>query len=392
MKKITLLGPAYPYRGGIATIMERLCATFVGRGAKCRLLTFTVQYPKILFPGKSQYRESEAPEGIDIVRAVNTVWPPNWIKVGLRIRRERPDALILKYWTPFMAPCFGTIARIARGNKHTKVLVQLDNVIPHERHFVDTVFTRYFINSADGFIYMSEQVHRDLRLFIESKPALYSPHPLFDNLGARISKDEACEKLGLDSRISYMLFFGLIRDYKGLDMLIEAWRLLKTEGRTAGRKLLVAGEFYSGRERYLRQIRQAGLEEEIIVRDSFIPDPDVKLYFSAADCLVLPYYSATQSGVTQIAYNFDTPMIATRVGGLAEIVTDGVSGIVTDVSAESIAGAIGEFYTPHTAEKLRLGVEKEKVRFSWQATADRIEELYRLCLKEETTPNSNPVK
>lgn len=379
MKKITLLGPAYPYRGGIATIMERLCATFSQRGAKCRLLTFTVQYPEILFPGKSQYRESEPPESIDIERAVNTVRPLNWIKVGRRIRRERPDALILKYWTPFMAPCFGTIARIARRNGHTKVLVHLDNVVPHEKHLIDTVFTRYFIGSADGFIYMSEQVKRDLRLFTENKPALYSPHPLFDNLGTRIPKDEACRALGLDARTSYMLFFGLIRDYKGLDLLIEAWRMLKAEGKTEGRRLLVAGEFYSGRERYMRQIRQAGLEEDIIMHDRFIPDPDVKYYFSAADCLVLPYYSATQSGVTQIAYNFDVPMIATRVGGLAEIVTDGVSGIITDVSAESIADAIDRFYTRDTAEALRRGVEKEKARFSWTAAADRLEELYELC-------------
>lgn len=383
MKKITLLGPAYPYRGGIATIMERLCTTFSQRGAECRLLTFTVQYPEILFPGKSQYRDSDAPEGIDIAREVNTVWPPNWIKVGRRIKRERPDALILKYWTPFMAPCFGTITRIARSNGHTRVLVQLDNVIPHEKHLIDTAFTRYFIGSADGFIYMSEQVHRDLRLFTKTKPALYSPHPLFDNLGSRTAKEEACRALGLDALDSYVLFFGLIRDYKGLDMLIEAWRMLKAEGKTEGRKLLVAGEFYSGRERYMRQIRQASLADDVIVHDRFIPDPDVKYYFSASDCLVLPYYSATQSGVTQIAYNFDTPMIATRVGGLAEIVTDSVSGIVTDVSAESIAAAIEKFYTGGTAEKLRRGVEKEKARFSWQATADKIEELYELCLKRQ---------
>ncbi len=383
MKKITLLGPAYPYRGGIATIMERLCATFSSRGDVCDILTFTVQYPGILFPGKSQYRDSDPPRGIDISRAVNTVNPLNWIKVGRQLKRQRPDMLIMKYWTPFMAPCFGTIARIARSNSHTKVLVQLDNVIPHEHHAVDSAFTRYFIDSVDGFIYMSEQVHRDLRQFTADAPALYSPHPLFDNLGQSVDKAEACARTGLDPKVSYAMFFGLVRDYKGLDLLIEAWRLLKAKGLTAGRKLLVAGEFYSSRERYMRQIEQAGLTDDIIVRDSFIPDPEVKNYFSAADCLVLPYYSATQSGVTQIAYNFGTPMIATRVGGLAEIITDGQSGILCDVSAESIAAALERFYCGDTARALRLGVQREKARFSWDATADRIEELYSLCLQKQ---------
>lgn len=382
MKKIALLGPAYPYRGGIATIMEKLSTTLSARGAECRLYTFTVQYPEILFPGKSQYRESAPPEGIDIRREVNTVWPINWINVGGRIKHWQPDALIMKYWTPFMAPCFGTIARIARSNTRTKVLVQLDNVVPHERHLIDTAFTRYFLNSVDGFIYMSEQVHRDLQSLAPDAPALYSPHPLFDNLGSRTGKDEACRRLNLDPQYDYVLFFGLIRDYKGLDMLIEAWRILcRQGGENHRRRLLIAGEFYSGRERYMRQIKEAGLDEQIIIHDKFVNDEDVRFYFSSADVLVLPYYSATQSGVTQIAYNFDVPMIATRVGGLSETVIDGVSGIITGVSAESIAQAIGEFYTSNMAEKLRDGVIKEKKRFSWQASADKIEELYGLCTK-----------
>lgn len=198
-----------------------------------------------------------------------------------------------------MAPCFGTIARLARGNGHTKVLCQIDNVEPHEHHLTDKLFNRYYLHSVDGFVYMSEQVRSDLKTYTDA-PALFSPHPLFENFGERVARSEACVRLGLDPANRYVLFFGLIRDYKGLDLLLEAWARLKRAGQTEGRRLIVAGEFYTAREPYLKQIADNGLQDEVLLHDRFIPDDEVKYYFSAADFVVQPYKTATQSGVTQI--------------------------------------------------------------------------------------------
>ncbi|MDE6046127.1 MAG: glycosyltransferase, partial [Alistipes sp.] len=242
--KITILGPAHPYRGGLASIMETMARVFRRRGDEVKIETFTRQYPSLLFPGRSQTVSTPPPDDLRIVRCVDTVNPLNWLRVGGRLRRERPDFVLLKYWTPFMAPCFGSIARLARRNGHTKVLCQIDNVEPHEHHVVDRPFNRYFLRSVDGFVYMSEQVHRELAAYTDA-PALFSPHPLFEHFGTRVDRTEACERLGLDPATGYALFFGLIRDYKGLDLLLDAWAKLHREGRSAGRKLIVAGEFYT---------------------------------------------------------------------------------------------------------------------------------------------------
>lgn len=374
------MGPAYPYRGGISAIMERLAKVFGSRGDDVDIKTFTVQYPSLLFPGRSQYRDGGVPEGLKIVRCVNTVNPLNWHKVGRLIRRESPDFVLMKYWTPFMAPCFGTIAAVARRNRRTKFLVQLDNVIPHERRWFDGMLTRYFVRNMDGFIYMSEQVGRELSEFDTVKPRLYSPHPMFDHFGERLTKDEACKRLGLNPEVGYVMFFGLVRDYKGLDLLLDAWAQMKRNGTACGRRLIVAGEFYADAAKYREQIERAGLTDDVVLHDWFIPDDDVKLYFSLADLLVLPYRSATQSGVTQIAYHFEVPMVVTDVGGLPEIVPDGTVGYVASTTPESIALEIERFYTDHNGDRLRENFAEEKRRFSWESTADRIEELYRLTL------------
>lgn len=373
--KITILGPAHPYRGGLASIMEMLARTFQRRGYEVDIRTFTLQYPALLFPGKSQTVATPPPEDLRIRRCVNTMNPLNWLQVGRALRRERPDFLLLKYWTPFMAPCFGTIARVARGNGHTKVLCQIDNVEPHEHHLTDRPFNRYFLRSVDGFIYMSEQVHRELQAY-SSAPALFSPHPLFENFGTRCLRGEACARLGLDPSLHYALFFGLIRDYKGLDLLLDAWAQLKRQGRTAGRRLIVAGEFYTSKEPYLRQIAAAGLGDEVLLHDRFIPDAEVKYYFSAADFVVQPYRSATQSGVTQIAYQFCTPMLVTDVGGLAEIVPHDRVGYVCAPEAGAIADSIDRLFDSETIDRFSRNCVEERRRFSWEAMCDRLTELY----------------
>ena len=371
--KITLLGPAHPYRGGLASIMETMAREYQSRGHEVRIYTFTVQYPSLLFPGKTQYVETPAPADLHIERVMNTVNPLNWVSLGLRLKREKPDMVLMKYWTPFMAPCFGTIARIARTNGVTKVVCQIDNVEPHEHHIIDKPCNHYYLGAVDGFVYMSEQVHGELNTYTQA-PAIFSPHPMFENLGKAVERDEACKKIGINPAENYTLFFGLIRDYKGLDLLLEAWAKWQPEGR----KLLIAGEFYASREKYIALIERLGLQDRVVLHDRFIADDDVKYYFSAADCLVLPYRTATQSGVTQIAYNFSLPMIVTRVGGLPEIVPDGRVGLVCEPDADSIATAMQQIYSGDTLSVMRENFAEERKRFSWAAMCDKLEEVYNL--------------
>lgn len=370
------VGPGHPYRGGLSSFNEMLVRLLARRGADSRLYTFTVQYPSFLFPGKSQFTDSPPPEDVRIERLVNTMNPFNWIRIGRRIKKEKPDVLMIRYWLPLMAPCFGTICRLARRNKHTKVLVLLDNVVPHEHRPFDRLFTKYFIGSADGFIYMSDQVKTDLDTFTTTKPALFSPHPLFDVYGEKTSRKEACEALGLDPDYKYALFFGYVRDYKGLDWLLEAWAELKKQGKVADKRLIVAGEYYGNKEKYTEQIRRNGLERDVLIFDEFIPDDRVRYYFSVSDLVIQPYKTATQSGVTQVAYHFEVPMIVTDVGGLSEIVPDGRVGYVVKPEPKAIASAVAAFYEDGRAEEFCENLKIEKNRFSWEAMVDRFEELY----------------
>ena len=366
--KISIVGPAHPYRGGLAVIMQSMARVFQHRGDEVKIKTFTLQYPRIFFPGRNQTVQTPPPPDLYIVRCVNTMNPFNWIAVGRWIAREKPDFVLMKYWTPFMAPCFGTIARFAKKNGTTRILCQIDNVEPHERHMTDKPFNRYFLRAVDGFIYMSEQVHRELRRYTQV-PALFSPHPLFENFGIVIDRTEACIRLELDPSKRYALFFGLIRDYKGLDLLLDAWKIYKREHPAEDRRLIVAGEFYAPKEKYLKQIADNGLEDDVILHDYFIPDELVRYYFSVADFLVQPYRSATQSGVTQIAYQFDLPMVVTDVGGLPEIVPDGRVGFVCRPDAAEVARAIDRIWRDDVLAGFRANMEEEKKRFS---------ELYRL--------------
>ena len=372
--KITILGPAHPYRGGLASIMQTMAREYQSRGHEVSIYTFTVQYPSLLFPGKTQYVSTPAPDELHIDRVMNTVNPLNWIYLGLRLKREAPDMILMKYWTPFMAPCFGTIARIARSNGTTKVVCQIDNVEPHAHHIIDRPCNKYYLGGVDGFVYMSEQVHRELAAYT-SAPALFSPHPMFENFGTAVERELACKKIDISSDEKYTLFFGLIRDYKGLDMLLEAW----AKWQPKGRKLLVAGEFYASREKYISLIEQLGIKDRVVLHEGFIADEDVRYYFSASDCLVLPYRSATQSGVTQIAYNFSLPMLVTNVGGLPEIVPDGRVGLVCKPSTDGILEGLKRIYSPNMLNTLIANFPEEKKRFSWAAMCDKLLEVYNIC-------------
>lgn len=371
--KITIIGTAYPYRGGLAAFNERLAKEFSTEGDDVKIETFTLQYPDFLFPGKTQYSSEPAPDGLHIERSVSSVNPLNWISVGRKIKRDAPDILIIKFWLPFMAPCFGTIARIARKNGKTKVVSILDNIIPHEKRLADRMLSSYFVGAVDSFVAMSKSVLDDLNLFDTNKKRAFCPHPLYDNFGKPMPKADALQALNLSPDTSYMLFFGFIRDYKGLDLLLEAMADKRLKDKNV--KLIVAGEFYNNSEKYFELEKKYDVADKIIWRNDFIPDSQVATYFSAADIIVQPYKSATQSGVTQIAYHFEKPMLVTNVGGLAEIVPDGKVGYVVKPDAPSIAAALSDFYDnsrmPDFAENLRV----EKQKYAWSRMTESIKQL-----------------
>ncbi len=340
--KIIIIGSAWPLRGGLAAYNERLATEFKRMGHETEIETFSLQYPNFLFPGKTQYADWPAPGDLVIRASVNSVNPFNWIRNGRRLRKTKPDLIVIKYWLPFMGPALGTISRIARKNKKTRVVTIFDNIIPHEKRPGDKLFTRYYIKGSDAFVAMSDSVLEDTYKFDQNKPRAFCPHPIFDNFGPALPKEEAKKRLNLEMGSHYILFFGFIRDYKGLDLLLDAFADSRFRGRNI--RLLIAGEFYSDPGCYMDQIKKYRLEDEIVLKSDFIPDEEVKAYFSAADLVVQPYKSATQSGISQIAYHFEKPMIVTRVGGLPEIVPDGKVGFVTDPEPDKIADAILRFY------------------------------------------------
>lgn len=373
-KKIIILGPAHPLRGGgITTFNQRLAKEFIQSGYDCSIYSFSLQYPSFLFPGKTQYSNEPAPAGLKIYPVINSVNPLNWVKIGKKLKTERPDIIVVRYWLPFMGPSLGTILRKAKKNKHTRVVCIADNVIPHEKRPGDKSFTRYFLGVCDAFITMSEKVMKDLRSFEKTKPALLVAHPLYDNFGPIISKADARKHLDLSENDRIILFFGFIRKYKGLDLLLEAMHMLQQDNasETAGLKLLVAGEFYEDEKQYLELIDKWDLKDRVILKTAFIPDSEVRYYLCAADAVVQPYRSATQSGVTPLAYHFEKPMIVTNVGGLPSLVPHRKSGLVTEPDPRAIAGSIMQFY--------RLGenyfiphLRSEKQKFSWQNIVDAV--------------------
>ena len=385
---IIIVGTAYPYRGGLAAYNERLARQFVNEGHNVTLLTFTLQYPGFLFPGKSQFLDGPPPEGLKIERKLNSVNPFNWISVGYRIKKEKPDLLIIKYWLPFMALCFGTIARIARSNRHTKVICIFDNVIPHEKRPGDKLLTKYFTKYIHGAIAMSQSVLNDLRLFRRDIPAMLNPHPLFDNFGASQEREEALTKLGLDPGYSYLLFFGFIRSYKGLDLLIEAFSDNRLRNRKL--KLIIAGEFYEDSKPYKDMVEKYNIADDIILFERFINDDEVRNFFSAADLVVQPYRNATQSGVTQIAYHFEKPMLVTDVGGLREIVPDRLCGYVVKPDPKEIADSIADYFDNNRKEQFTRNVIDEKKKFSWSKMTSSILEVYNNSLDNDSTEQSTP--
>ena len=368
--KVVIIGPAHPLRGGLASYNERLAKEFQLQGHDVTIYTFSLQYPGFIFPGTTQYSTEPAPTNLKIKVCINSVNPLNWITVGRRLKKEQADLIVVRYWLPLMGPCLGTILRIAKKNKHTKVVCIADNIIPHEKRFGDKPFTKYFVKPVDAFITMSEKVLADLRLFANDKPANAVLHPLYDNFGEKISTSQARKYLAIGEHEKIILFFGFIRKYKGLDILLDAMKIL--QGKNI--KLLIAGEFYEDQKPYDEQIEKLSIKDDLILRTNFIADSEVKYYLCAADVVVQPYRNATQSGVTPLAYHFEKPMIVTNVGGLPSLVPDDKVGLVAEPNAAAIAEKILEYFVKGEAHFLPHIIE-EKKKLSWTKLTDTIFEV-----------------
>lgn len=371
---IIIVGTAYPYRGGLAAFNERLARQFQKEGHRVEMYTFSLQYPSFLFPGKTQYSTEPAPEDIVSLRKVNSCNPFNWVKTGRKISEKKPDLVVFAYWMSFMAPCMGKIAREIKKNRHTKVIALVHNMIPHEPTVLDKLFPKYFVKSMDGFLALSQSVVDDIGKFDKKNlPKTFSPHPIYDHYGNLITQSDALNKIGLPTGNKYVLFFGFIRAYKGLDLLLEAF----ADSRIAERniKLIVAGEFYGDSAPYMKQIQDSGIGDSVILRTDFIPDSEVCNYFCAANLVAQPYKSATQSGVTQIAFHFEKPMLVTNVGGLAEIVPNGKIGYVVEPDPIAIADAIVDYFDNDREAEFTANTIEEKKKYDWKNITGSIMDL-----------------
>jgi glycosyltransferase involved in cell wall biosynthesis len=367
--KIGIIGPAWPLRGGLADFDERFARELQSLGHEVVIYSYSLQYPSFLFPGKTQYTNAPAPAGLTIHTIINSVNPLNWLAVGNRIKKARPDLLIVRYWLPFMGPALGTILRRAKRNGHTRVLTLADNILPHEKRPGDAAFTSYFIKPVDAFATMSDGVMEQLAR-LTPKPAIRAQHPLYDNYGESIPRATALHKLGLPEDKKYLLFFGFIRKYKGLDLLLGA--MADDRLRQEEIHLIIAGEYYGDREFYESIIAKNNLQDRVHLFTDFIPNEEVPVYFSAADIVILPYRSATNSGITQVAYYFEKPMIATNVGGLPDAVPHGEAGLVCAPEPAAIAAAITRFFEPGALPDAATALKAEKEKYSWRVFAEKL--------------------
>jgi glycosyltransferase involved in cell wall biosynthesis len=366
MASVVIIGPAYPLRGGgMATFNERLARQFLKDGHDTIIYTFSLQYPSFIFPGKTQYSTENPPADLNIKVCINSIFPPNWLMVGKELQQLKPDIIVVRYWLPLMGPCLGTILRIVKKNKHTKIVCIADNIIPHEKRTGDYAFTNYFIKPIDAFIVMSEKVMGDLKLFDKVKPVQLIQHPLYDNFGEKISKEIARRNIGIEGDEKIILFFGFIRKYKGLDILLDALAIINKQNNPTHFKVLIAGEFYEDRKLFEEQVKNLGLHNMLILHTDFIADSEVRNYFCAADVVIQPYRNATQSGVTPLAYHFEIPMIVTNVGGLPSLVPDGKVGLVAEPNANDIAQKITDFFTKEEGFFI-ANLKEEKKKFSWE--------------------------
>jgi len=375
--KIVIAGPAYPLRGGIAAHNESLALHLEANGYPVSILSYKMQYPNLLFPGKTQFDSqpiSDEKSSLVIQSQINSINPFNWVQTANLINQLSPGLLILRFWMPFFGMALGTIGKRV-NRKATRIIGLVDNAIPHEPRPGDQMLTKYFTAACDGFMVMSSAVEADIRRFTTDKPIAMSPHPVYDHYGEKLDRQSACELLGIDPENQYMLFFGMIRKYKGLDLLLNSFALLKEK--MPKLRLIIAGEYYEDEGKYKAMIQELGLTDQIINVNQYIPNDEVNRYFSAADIVTQTYHTATQSGITQIAYHFEKPMLVTDVGGLSEIVPHGEVGYVVEKEPEKIAAALEDFFTNERKQSFEMNVKAEARKYSWQYFVDNLIDLYK---------------
>lgn len=366
-KKIILIGPAFPLRGGIADSNHSLALALQKLGHEVRMLSFSLQYPSFLFPGKSQFDYKGAKPDVKIYTSINSINPISWIKTALWLKNQNPDIVISRFWLPFMGAAIGSILKLSGLKSKIPLIALCDNVIPHEKRIGDQSLTSYFLKSNNSFLVMSKSVGEDISSFIVNPKINFHPHPVYDQFGDLQDKIASLKSLNLNSAKKYMLFFGFIRKYKGLDLLLEAMPTINN-----GVELIVAGEFYDLEDEYKNLVEKLGLSKRVHFYADFIPQEKVATFFSACDILVQPYRTATQSGVAQIAYHFNKPMLVTNVGGLPEIVPHNKVGYVVEVNSIEISAAINDFYENDKELEFTENVKQEKKKYSWINMATQI--------------------
>jgi glycosyltransferase involved in cell wall biosynthesis len=371
--KILIIGPAHPLRGGIAQFLAMLYKALKEAGHQVSFHRFIRQYPKFLFPGKTQEEEGASPPEFATLPSLDPLNPFNWPLAAMRIARERPDLVILKWWMPFFGPSYIVTLWLAKRLCPCKVMFIVDNAVPHEKRPGDMLITRVGFGIADYFVVMSEAVKRDLITIKPDANFVHTPHPLYDVFGQPVDKESAKKSHGLSGPV--ILFFGFVRAYKGLHVLLDAMPEVLSSMKAT---LLVAGEFYEDKGSYTDKVDALGISGNVVILDRYIPSGDVARYFSAADLLVLPYLSATQSGITQISFVFDLPVVATDVGGLPEVVKDGETGyLVPPGDSHALAQAIIRYFKEADIDAMKRNIMAERRRFSWEEMVKAIEGICR---------------
>lgn len=372
--KIAMIGPVHPYKGGIAHYTDLLCRALREDGNEVQLYSFKFQYPKLLYKKPQKDMKSSGFGTNDADFCIHTLNPFNWIKVAGRIKKQKPELIILQWWHPYFAPCFWSICKLLRREK---ILFVCHNVFPHERFPLDRLLTKWTLGCGRYFITQSKMDARDLLSVKHDAVYRVTPHPTYGMFCRQgMSMQKAREQLQIDQGQRVLLFFGFVRKYKGLQYLLEAMKLLKEKDFKV--QLWVVGDFGEDKDEYVEQIRRFEIEDQVQMVEGYVPDDEVEKYFAASDLVVLPYLSATQSGIVQIAFGFEKPVLVTEVGGLPDVVTNGKTGYVVEPrSAEMIAEAIMDYYINNRREAFVSQIEKEKDRFSWKTFVDTMMQMVR---------------
>jgi len=371
--RIALVGLTFPFRGGISHYTTLLCRA-LRRRHDVQFYALYRQYPSLLFPGKTQFDESDASFDIEHDACIDSINPFTWLSTARKIRRQRPDVVLFSWWHPFFAPSFGTIAHLLKRFGKIPSCFLCHNALPHERSRIDGLLLRYVFSSGAAFITHSRQDHDDLRGFRPTAIVKQNPHPSYDIFATEKSPSagEARRQLGLDGK-RVLLFFGFVREYKGLQVLLDAMDELPAE---QGYHLVVVGEFYEDREKYRAGIDRLTGRGQLTLVDRYVPNEEVAVYFAASDLVMVPYLSATQSGVVQIAYGFGKPVVATNVGGIPEVVEDGKTGfLVPPCDAPALAAAVRRYFDADP-EAFRESIERENAKYSWERMVETVEAVH----------------